>query len=812
MATLRQDLGPVTAYAFAVEKGYTGTEEEYAELMASYATVAEAAAGSASDAADSASDAEAYGAGTRGGSAVESGDEAYHNNAKYYAESAADDASTVASAVNSFMNITVPAAVQSVTDEGTTQIGLVQGEGTTQVGLVQAKGTEQVAAVQAKGTEVIGSIPEDYTELSDDVGDLKSALEDITQAKDKTTEITDFALGYFNNMYLYIGSGGYLAIFEMQNGAKYTIETSGTYNRFAIGAGNSKTNQSQMSFRETGTSSASGNKYIYTNTSNYKYLFVWLNYGTSDFDCVCTIREVVGDINNLALNGVPIYNKTQVDTFLKEKRNAAIYGTVNNILDNGDFHTASSPLQYVNCTGAVSDGVLTVTGNGGGDTIKTSYYYEISDVKANKYYVALWVRANSNNCQSIILRIAGGLGQTVLVKPVSGKWYLLTGKYNSTLTGDTTSAYSLWGTYADATTENGESISIKQATAFYVNTDFGIGIDPALYKLNNIIKNNEYWIGSRKVMVDRFPDPIVEPFIQRQSFGKKRRPLVTFVDDDGWQRVYDELSPISEKYNVPFVSAIQIGSTINDWNALYLQDELAWELAVHPDCGEEGGLATLETEEEINQWFEDTNAYLDSHGYKWKNVVYAAGEPDERVRRLAKQYYRCGAVGSSPKVNRGIIANFEIQRIPIGYPMGAEWNTFANLKSYIDDAIEHNGWCIFMTHAGMTNHHTAEITQIIDQLVDYCVNTVEVDIVTLNDGFNVFGNAVETGDYVGENARVGDDKTKGIAISQDGLIGNVISKASMDNLLETIGSAIGGTFTTICDRDTGAYTYTFTSN
>lgn len=186
MATLRQDLGPVTAYAFAVEKGYTGTEEEYAELMASYATVAEAAAGSASDAADSASDAEAYGAGTRGGSAVESGDEAYHNNAKYYAESAADDASTVASAVNSFMNITVPAAVQSVTDEGTTQIGLVQGEGTTQIGFVSGEGTTQVGAVEAKGAEVLESIPEDYTELSDDVSGLKSATDELNSAFDTT--------------------------------------------------------------------------------------------------------------------------------------------------------------------------------------------------------------------------------------------------------------------------------------------------------------------------------------------------------------------------------------------------------------------------------------------------------------------------------------------------------------------------------------------------------------------------------------------------------------------------------------------------
>lgn len=51
------DLGLVTAYAYAVSKGYTGTEEEFAELMASYATVAEAAEAAAAAAAASATDA-----------------------------------------------------------------------------------------------------------------------------------------------------------------------------------------------------------------------------------------------------------------------------------------------------------------------------------------------------------------------------------------------------------------------------------------------------------------------------------------------------------------------------------------------------------------------------------------------------------------------------------------------------------------------------------------------------------------------------------------------------------------------------------
>ena len=54
MSTITKDLGVVTAYGYAVSKGYTGTEEEFAELMASYATVAEEAAQSASTASEKA--------------------------------------------------------------------------------------------------------------------------------------------------------------------------------------------------------------------------------------------------------------------------------------------------------------------------------------------------------------------------------------------------------------------------------------------------------------------------------------------------------------------------------------------------------------------------------------------------------------------------------------------------------------------------------------------------------------------------------------------------------------------------------------
>lgn len=100
---ISKDLGMVTAYAYAVSKGYTGTETQFAQLMANYATVGAAAAASASAAANSARDAEAWADGQRAGTDVPSSDPAYENNAKYYAE-AADESAQLAADVASLID------------------------------------------------------------------------------------------------------------------------------------------------------------------------------------------------------------------------------------------------------------------------------------------------------------------------------------------------------------------------------------------------------------------------------------------------------------------------------------------------------------------------------------------------------------------------------------------------------------------------------------------------------------------------------------------------------------------------------------
>lgn len=79
---IEKDLGPVTAYAFAVAGGYTGTKAEFEQGLADYFDYMNRAAASAKEA-------EHWARGTDDGSAIPATDPAYHQNAKYWADRAA---------------------------------------------------------------------------------------------------------------------------------------------------------------------------------------------------------------------------------------------------------------------------------------------------------------------------------------------------------------------------------------------------------------------------------------------------------------------------------------------------------------------------------------------------------------------------------------------------------------------------------------------------------------------------------------------------------------------------------------------------
>ena len=94
-----KDMGVVSAFGVAKENGWTGTEAEWEALQAA--------------APQKASDAEAYAAGTRSGTAVDSDDPAYQNNAKYYKEQAAGSATAAAGSATAAEESEISAAASA---------------------------------------------------------------------------------------------------------------------------------------------------------------------------------------------------------------------------------------------------------------------------------------------------------------------------------------------------------------------------------------------------------------------------------------------------------------------------------------------------------------------------------------------------------------------------------------------------------------------------------------------------------------------------------------------------------------------------
>ena len=166
MSTVVKDLGAVSAYAYAVEKGYTGTEAEFAELMASYAEVGQTAA----DAAESAL------------------------NSKTAAQTAATTATNKASeATTAAQTATTKAreASQSASDANTAKDEAV----TAKTAAETAQGKAEDA--QAAAERVAESIPSDYSQLSDDVSDLKEGLTTVTVDGYNLIKIAEHGVGAY---------------------------------------------------------------------------------------------------------------------------------------------------------------------------------------------------------------------------------------------------------------------------------------------------------------------------------------------------------------------------------------------------------------------------------------------------------------------------------------------------------------------------------------------------------------------------------------------------------------------------------------
>ena len=225
------------------------------------------------------------------------------------------------------------------------------------------------------------------------------------------------------------------------------------------------------------------------------------------------------------------------------------------------------------------------------------------------------------------------------------------------------------------------------------------------------------------------------------------RPLVTFVDDDGSGKVWSVLKPMFESKGVPCTIALltshikaEVGISVEQAKKL---QNLGWEIASH---GKEQLQLNDLTEVDAIEQLEGSLNDFNNWGLNVKHFVYPYGYPNAKTRNLVRQYYKSGVNAQeegSMGLNKIPLAQYRVNRTGMGVYNGGR--TLADYKARVDKAIEENGWLIFMTHIGETNEQGV---QDIEGTLDYIISK-NVDIVTLSEGFEVFGNTLFQGDYIG---------------------------------------------------------------
>ena len=244
---------------------------------------------------------------------------------------------------------------------------------------------------------------------------------------------------------------------------------------------------------------------------------------------------------------------------------------------------------------------------------------------------------------------------------------------------------------------------------------------------------------------------IIDTSFLNVSGGQSKRPLVTFIDDDGAESVYTRLKPIFESKGVPCTVAI-----VSDWvgkenvgnqgnlkamsreQILELQD-MGWEIASHEKTHQ--GMTNVTDKNTIESEIINSKEELLKMGLKVTNLVYPFGQSNDELVNIAKNYYKSGVstgVAGNNEINNVPIDRFNLRRVGLGSYAG-QFDTLTHHKSVVDSAIENGGWLIFMTHVWAQDTSKDEL---IADVLDYIISK-GVDIVTLEEGLSTFGDKVD---------------------------------------------------------------------
>lgn len=229
------------------------------------------------------------------------------------------------------------------------------------------------------------------------------------------------------------------------------------------------------------------------------------------------------------------------------------------------------------------------------------------------------------------------------------------------------------------------------------------------------------------------PDQIVNP----SDSDFTGQAMVTFSYDDGINNNHTLALPLHEKYGVPCTFNIIAGRAIDPsfhwgfFNRFRIRDchRRKVDIGAH-SYYHDAGLPT-KSDSAVHFEFYETNKYLKSViGEDVQTVAMPFSQYDERVKAIARQYYKAVRVGN------GTMPTYpptDVFQLNTGIAL-ENTTTFAAIKTAIDNAVTNKRWIIIMLHS---IEHTVtgtyeNSTALLEQVLQYVTGLGKSQILAVN--------------------------------------------------------------------------------
>ena len=241
---------------------------------------------------------------------------------------------------------------------------------------------------------------------------------------------------------------------------------------------------------------------------------------------------------------------------------------------------------------------------------------------------------------------------------------------------------------------------------------------------------------------------------------KKRPPIITFIDDDGFDEAFDNWETLGNSLGIKNGFAIITGSVgqgvYGDWDKIR---RLANEGFVFVSHTHGHADITQMTDEQINADAKSSRDAFITNGLTPKFIAYPGGYIDKNHYGIIESNFDAGIAGGASALNKPPLNRVNIVRSSIvsgtkqitvdgvTYTVNAP-KTIEAIKTEFDHLIMNRGWLVFTTHFRNSYtdgyYYNSDFSSLVEDIVKYaCQNGVAIK--TVFDGYDMFKNRVAIG-------------------------------------------------------------------